>query len=264
MKYILIFGFVLHFSLLGHTQGSHTSTSVDSNFYIYLAMGQSNMAGRGEVTEKYAQMEHDRVVMLDKSENWVRASHPVHFDKPAVIGVGPALSFGIRMARKHKNQKIGLVPCAVGGTSIQHWKPGAYDDRTDTHPWDDAEVRIREAMKHGVVKGVIWHQGESDTSPEKAARYLEDLRDLIERLRELTQNPQLPVVVGELGRYKEVYQSINQVLQEVPDSIPFTAVASSSGLKPMSDGVHFESKSAHRLGKRMAKQMWYLEKSAGR
>lgn len=261
MKYLFILSFLLHFSLPGHTQTTQVLASVDSNFHIYLALGQSNMAGRGEVTDKYATMGHDRVWMMDQNEEWVMARHPVHFDKPAVVGVGPSLSFGIFMAKKQKGKRIGLVPCAVGGTSIQHWKPGAYDDRTDTHPWDDAEKRMREAMKSGVVKGVIWHQGESDTSPDRAARYLDDLKDLIHRLRKLTGNPHLPVVVGELGQYRPVYQSINTVLAQVPDAIPYTAVAPSKRLKAMSDGTHLDSKSAHKMGLRMAKQMWKLQKT---
>lgn len=261
MKYILISGFLLLTSQSGFSQ-TPNSTSVDSNFYIYLALGQSNMAGRGEITDKYAGMKHPRVFMMDKNQDWVQAHHPVHFDKPAVVGVGPSLSFGIKMAGIHPDQKIGLLPCAVGGTSIQHWKPGAYDDRTDTHPWDDAEERIREAMKSGVIKGVIWHQGESDAAPEKAAHYAQDLADLIQRIRDLVGNPHLPFVAGELGHYKEVYGNINAVLKELPDKVPFTAIASARGLKPKEDGTHFDSRSAHRLGKRMASQMKRLEKTS--
>lgn len=261
MPYLLILCFLFTNCLPGMTQIPADHSSVDSNFYIYLALGQSNMAGRGEISGKYARLQHDRVVMMDQENQWVPARHPVHFDKPKVIGTGPALSFGIKMAQKYRNHKIGLVPCAVGGTSIQHWKPGAYDDRTDTHPWDDAKVRIREAMRHGVIKGVIWHQGESDSAPEKAAHYLEDLRDLIQRLRDLTGNPDLPFVAGELGQYREVYGHINRVLEKLPAAVPYTAVASSRGLKPMADGTHFNSKSSHRLGKRMARQMWLLDQS---
>ena len=261
MKYLLIIQIILVTTFHSHTQSSLPPPTVDSNFYIYLALGQSNMAGRGEVTEKYAEMGHPRLLMMDQDQNWIVAHHPVHFDKPTIVGVGPSLSFGIKMAENHPDQKIGLVPCAVGGTSIQHWKPGAYDDRTDTHPWNDAEVRIRKAMRSGVIKGVIWHQGESDTAPEKAANYAADLSRLIERIRDLVGDPRLPFVAGELGQYKEVYGSINQVLSTIPDSIPYTAVASSKKLKPKDDGVHFDAPSADRLGRRMAKKMKKLEKS---
>lgn len=231
----------------------------DSDFHIYLVMGQSNMAGRGKVEGKFIEKHHSHLWMMDKEGKWVQAKHPVHFDKPTIVGVGPALSFGIKIAKSHRDKKIGLVPTAVGGTSIQHWKPGAYDVNTKTHPWDDAVVQIRKAMKSGVVKGVIWHQGESDAAPEKSAHYLDDLAELIARIRVLTGDPELPFVAGQLGHYKEPYQNINRVLENLPAAIECTAVASARRLKPMEDGVHFDSKSADKLGRRMAKKMLKLE-----
>lgn len=254
-----LLGFLLMTTQPASAQSVTKSESADSSFYIYLVMGQSNMAGRGKVDGRYARMKHRRVFMMDKNQEWVKASHPVHFDKPRVVGVGPALSFGMEMAKTHKRKKIGLVPCAVGGTSIQHWKPGAYDDRTDTHPWDDAVVRIKEAMADGVIKGVIWHQGESDSAPEKAARYFSDLEDLIQRIRALVGDPDLPFVAGELGRYKDQYQNINKVLEQLSGRVSGTAVASSLGLTPLEDGVHFDSKSANLLGRRMAERMKIIE-----
>jgi hypothetical protein len=55
------------------------------------------------------------------------------------------------------------VPCAVGGTSIRLWQPGAYDTKTDTRPYDDMLYRVTQAMLHGTLKGILWHQGESDS-----------------------------------------------------------------------------------------------------
>jgi hypothetical protein len=161
----------------------------------------------------------------------------------------------MEMAKAYPNVKIGLVPCAVGGTSIELWVPGAFDKATDTHPYDDAIARISSAMKYGVIKGVIWHQGEADSSPEKAATYLAKLKELIGRIRALTGNPNLPFVVGELGRYRPEYAIINTELVKLPALIPNTAVASSEGLVHKGDTVHFDSASAEELGKRYAVKM---------
>lgn len=256
---VLLSGFLLMTIQSTSAQSASTPESVDTSFYIYLVMGQSNMAGRGKVEGKYARMKHRRVLMMNKDREWVKARHPVHFDKPAIAGVGPALSFGIEMAKAHKKKRIGLVPTAVGGTSIQLWKPRAYDDKTDTYPWDDAVVHIREAMKEGVIKGVIWHQGESDSSPEKAAHYLEDLKELIQRVHGLVGDSSLPFVAGELGQYKDQYQNINKVVDKLSQEVSFTAVASSDGMTPKDDGVHFDSRSADLMGRRMAEKMQELE-----
>ena len=245
--------------ILNGTAYGQKSTKMDPNLEIYLLMGQSNMAGRGKITDDYASVSNPKVVMLNKANEWVTATHPVHFDKP-VAGVGPGLAFGLAMANGTPGKKIGLIPCAVGGTSINKWQPGAFDKATNTHPWDDAEKRIKEGMKSGVIKGVIWHQGEGDSNPDSAKVYMERLVTLIERVRKEVNNDKLPFVAGELGRYKPNYQLINDVIAHLPEKVPYTAVVSSNALIHNGDVTHFDSQSADELGKRYAKAMLLLNK----
>ncbi len=174
--------------------------------------------------------------------------------------LGPGLSFGIEMAKKNHGHKIGLIPCAVGGTSINTWKPGGFDEATKTHPCDDMMVRLKEAQKYGVIKGMIWLQGESDSNPEKAKDHLATLEELINRIRTVANNPSLPFVAGELGRYKEQYQHINNELVKLPIRVANTAVASSKGFTDKGDGIHFNAASAEKCGKRFAKEMKRLQK----
>lgn len=236
-----------------------TCTQPDPNFHIYLLMGQSNMAGRGAVTESLKEVGNDRILMLNAQGAWVPAKHPLHFDKPAVVGVGPGLSFGVTMAEANPHVRIGLVPCAVGGTSITRWQPGAYDEPTGTHPYDDAVKRIENAMRCGVVKGMLWHQGESDSNAADAFFYLRKLSELIGRIRTLTAQPDLPVVAGELGQFKEVYKTINTQLQKISSEVPHTALATSEGLTDKGDLTHFDGVSADEYGRRYAAQMLYLQ-----
>lgn len=238
---------------------ANAQKKADPDFHIYILMGQSNMAGRGEITGEFKNESHSRVLMLNENNQWVVAKHPLHFDKPPVIGVGPGLSFGIKMAEKNPGTKIGLVPTAVGGTSIDLWKPGAFDEKTKTHPYDDALVRIKEAMKSGVIKGVLWHQGEADKDPSDASQYVSKLTTLIERIRTEVNNPDLPFVTGELGRYITTSENINKELAKASDKIPYTAVASSEGLMHKGDGTHFDSPSASKLGERYARQMQEIQ-----
>lgn len=234
--------------------------TVDSNFHIYLLMGQSNMAGRGKVTEKFKAAPDTNILSLDKHGKWIIAKHPLHFDK-AIAGVGPGLKFAEGML-KHadKEVKIGLVPCAVGGTSINKWKTGAYDHQTHTHPYDDAIVRIKQAMQRGVIKGVIWHQGESDQN--NVGNYLPKLEKLIRDIRSLVQNPNLPFVVGELGQYNDAYRAMNVEIRKVKTQVPITAIVSTKGLRDIGDHTHFDSASATKLGKRYAKAMKTLLKTS--
>ena len=254
---------VFLFLLVMGAAGPAKSQVADAKFDLYILMGQSNMAGRGLITPEIAAEHSDHVYVYTKDQHWVVAKHPLHFDKPLVAGVGPGLTFGIVMANAY-NLKTGLIPCAVGGTPIAHWEPGTFDTRSNTHPYDDAIDRIKAAMKYGTIKGVIWHQGEGDSKPDNAKAYLEKLAVLIHRIREIVGNPNLPFVSGELGRYRDSYQQINKVLEQLPALVPYTAVASSEGLVDKGDSTHFDGHSAQEMGRRMAVQMLKLQAKKGR
>lgn len=231
----------------------------DPNFGLYILAGQSNMAGRGTVEGAYQTAGNDKVLMLTKEGKWVRAKHPLHFDKPTA-GVGPGLEFGVQMAKADPKVKIGLIPVAVGGSPIESWLPGALDKATGTHPYDDAVERIKLAMQSGVIKGIIWHQGESNSGrPEQVKAYLEQLKELITRFRKLVGNDNLPVVVGELGRYAP-FGNINDEINKLPAALPNTAVATTENLVHKGDNLHFDSPSADEFGRRYAAKMLILQK----
>ena len=253
--------------LAGLGQGARAQTPAacptpDPNFHIYLLLGQSNMAGRGPITPELAAVGNARVFMLNAVGEWVPAKNPVHFDKPKLAGVGPGLSFGVAMAEASPNVRIGLVPCAVGGTAIRYWQPGAYDEATKTHPYDDAVLRIQNAMRCGVVRGMLWHQGEADSNPTAAATYLPKLTELIGRVRMLVGQPALPVVAGELGRFKDNSLNFNAQLLTLPTLVPYSAVVTSENLTDKGDQTHFDGASADELGRRYAMKMQALEAAA--
>ncbi len=104
---------------------------------MFLLVGQSNMAGRGKVSEE-DQKPRERVLMLSKEAKWVPAVDPLHFDKPGIAGVGLGRSFGLEIAKAHPDITVGLIPCAVGGSPISSWEPGQFYKPTNSHPYDDA------------------------------------------------------------------------------------------------------------------------------
>ncbi|MDF7809513.1 sialate O-acetylesterase [Pontiellaceae bacterium B12219] len=229
----------------------------DKPMDLYLLIGQSNMAGRGPVEEQDQEI-HPRVLTLNKQNEWVPAVDPIHFDKKGA-GVGPGRSFGLEMAKHDPSVTIGLIPCAVGGTSISYWVPGAEHAKTKTYPYDDMLVRVRAAQERGTLKGIIWHQGESDG--RRTSKYMGRLAELIDRLRNEFNDPELPFVAGLVemdDRDGKEPRAINRVIIELPTVVPHTAVASSEGLTTQ-DGTHFDSGSARELGKRFAEQMIQLQ-----
>jgi len=104
----------------------------DPHFHLYLLIGQSNMAGRGEVGPQDREI-HPRVLALSKEGEWVPAIDPIHFDKP-IAGVGPGRTFGKTMAAHDPSVRIGLIPCAVGGSPISTWQHSGFWEQTGTTP----------------------------------------------------------------------------------------------------------------------------------
>jgi hypothetical protein len=202
--------------------------------------------------------------MLNKDGAWVPATDPLHFDKPSAVGVGPGLAFGKAMADANPQAKIGLIPCAVGGTAISLWTPGKLDPVTKSHPYDDAVRRVKLAQKDGVLKGILWHQGEADRGAEAVKRYAERLTELIERLRKELNAPDVPFVAAELGPLKEQDREanarFNEVVQGLAKTVKRYACVSAAGLTHRGDQLHFDTASARELGKRYAAAMLELQR----
>lgn len=228
---------------------------------LYLLIGQSNMAGRGQV-EAQDQKKPKRVLALNKENQWVPAVDPIHFDKKSA-GVSLGRTFGIMMAEQDRNATIGLIPCAVGGTSIRKWQPGEQDPKTKAYPYDDMLTRLRIAMKSGTVKGILWHQGESDGG--RARIYEDSLKELIQRVRAECGNSEIPFVIGQLGQFEERPWSAGRIKidaahQAVASEVPNCVFVTSEGLKDKGDLTHFSAEALREFGGRYAMKMIELQK----
>jgi hypothetical protein len=242
-----------------------TPPPAKDKFHLFLLVGQSNMAGRG-VVEAQDQTPHPRVLMLSKEGRWVPAVDPLHFDKPSA-GVGIGKTFGQILAEANPGVTIGLIPCAVGGSPIDTWKPGVFYPATKSHPWDDMAKRAALALPAGTLKGILWHQGESDSLPELAPAYEAKLHDFIGRLRQEVKAPEIPFIAGQMGKFDDMPWTpekiiVDRVHQELPKKMPHTAFVGSEGLKHKGDKIHFDAASYRELGKRYATA--YLDMTARR
>ena len=227
-------------------------------FHVYLLMGQSNMAGRGRMTDEDRQPV-DRVWMMDKLDRWVPAAHPLHFDKPTIAGVGLGLPFAGRMCQQDPNVQIGLIPCAFGGTPLSRWTKGG-------DLYENAVRRAKLAIRDGTLKGTLWHQGESDSRlPENANTYAVRLAKMINDLRADLESADLPFVAGRLGEFYlrakggSLAGTVDAALRDLPDQVKQTGCASAEGLDDKGDKVHFSADALRELGKRYADQMIRLQ-----
>lgn len=234
------------------------------SLHVFLLVGQSNMAGRGKVEPQDLEV-HPRILMLNKAGDWVPAVDPLHFDKPGIVGVGLGKTFARDYAAAHPEVTIGLVPCAVGGSPIAAWEPGAYHPSTKTHPWDDMLPRARKALQAGTLKGILWHQGEGDSRTGPAEIYEQKLHALIARLRTALDAEDVPFIVGQMGQFAERPWSeakllVDKAHRTLPDQISHTAFVSSDGLNHKGDEIHFDSAAYRELGHRYFKA-WQAEQS---
>jgi hypothetical protein len=236
------------------------------NFWIFIMAGQSNMAGRG-VVEPQDTVPNPRILAMNLQDKWGVAKEPLHLYQPKVTGMDAGLSFARELLKQVGDSiTIGLVPTAGGGSSIQYWMNDSIFN--GVHLWSNFRDKTGTAMKYGVVKGILWHQGESDAFPAKIPVYKEKVETVLTRFRTFIGDDSLPIIMGELGSYTRPplrakrWAEINEIIKTVPNDLKNCYVVPTSDLTCNPDYIHFNNKSQRILGKRYADK--YLQISSGK
>lgn len=217
--------------------------------HSFLMAGQSNMAGRGFLTE-VPQIFDEQIKML-RNGRWQPMVEPVNYDR-STSGISLAASFAAAWRIKHKEEEIGLIPCAEGGASLDEWA-------VDGALFDHAVSQARLAQRSSTLSGILWHQGEADCFPERAAQYEEKLAVIVAALREALDAPAIPLIIGGLcdfltegmfGAYFKDYPLVNQALQHFAETQPDCYFVTAAGLSANPDGVHINAVSQRIFGLR--------------
>ena len=222
--------------------------------HSFLLIGQSNMAGRGDIVEAIpVNTDHIKVM---RNGRWLRMFRPVNPDR-SFAGVSLAESFAEAYANKY-GVDVGLIPCADGGTSLNQWQPGSI-------LLDNAVYQARLASRTSTIAGILWHQGESDVAPGRRETYAERFTVMANALRDALELWDVPLLVGGLGDYltnymvlkdgvetfpERDYPLVNAQLQTLAATLPRTGFVSAEGLTPKADNLHFDAKSLHAFGLR--------------
>lgn len=218
-----------------------------------LMLGQSNMAGRGDMGE-VKPIRNPLCYML-RMGRWQPMCEPVNPDRGIFegrfrSGISLAASFADEYAR-HFQSPVGLIPCADGGTSLDEWMPGQL-------LYDHAVMQTKLALRTSQLKAILWHQGESDClCDETVTAYREKFLRMIAQLRKDLGAENVPVILGELPQQMGANwktggreQQMNAVLRQLAKEVPNCAIASSVGLSMKADGAHFDSPACREFGKR--------------
>ncbi|KAH7523671.1 hypothetical protein FEM48_Zijuj06G0036600 [Ziziphus jujuba var. spinosa] len=187
------------------SQQEEEEAAAAAHKHIFILAGQSNMAGRGGVLDNNATDEltwnefvpkecqpNPSILRFSANLAWVEAREPLHadIDVKKVNGIGPGMPFAHELlAKEPKYGVIGLVPCAIGGTTIDEWAKG-------TPLYNQMVRRARTSLVGGGrIRGLLWMQGESDTNTlPDAEAYKPKLEKFFNDVRFDMMSPMLPIV----------------------------------------------------------------------
>ena len=250
----------------------------DPNFYIYLCFGQSNMEGQGAIQDQDLTVDSRFKVFqaLDCPNlgrikaTWYTATPPTC---QCYSKLSPADYFGRTMvAYLPDSISVGIINVAVGGCDIRLFDEDLYRDydSTYTEDWFRAKVKDYEgnpyqylinlaklAQQDGVIKGILLHQGETNTGQELWPSYVRKIySDMLSDLS--LEADSVPLLAGEvLSAGENCCSSMNAIIDRLSETIPTAHVISSKGCSGQ-DTAHFDSEGYRILGRRYAVQMLSL------
>lgn len=244
------------------------SCNCKEEYDVYLLIGQSNCAGRGYFIEGDTSNVLDGVWLLNDALLPEPAKAPlnrysnIRKDMGSQL-IGPGMGFGPAMHQK-TGHKVLLVQNARGGSALASWQPGG-DGKVSY--LDSALVRTIPALKHGKLKGIVWHQGETDITNGTAGEiYVKRFAAMISELKHrLDVDEDVPVIVGEVGQWawedSTKIEAFNHcTLDTLTKVVPNCHKVSSDGLgcrTPEDPGdPHFNRDANIELGRRYAEAMY--------
>lgn len=270
------------------SQSTRFASTPDPNFHIYICIGQSNMEGAAKPEEQDYAWTNERFKVMAavdfpahtanyrgegrKKYEWDVAVPPLC--RP-YSGLTPADYFGRTMVENTPDSiKIGVVHVAVGGARIEHLFK-EYDPKTvvnepdwfrglmssyDNIPYVRVLDCALRASHDGVIKGILLHQGCSNTGdPEWADKVNKVYHDLLNDLH--LDEAECPLYAGEVVSegVGGVCAAMNKQIRELPLTIPTSRVISADGLPCAGDHLHFNAEGYRELGRRYATAVMQYE-----
>lgn len=252
----------------------------DQNFYVFLCFGQSNMEGAAKPEPQDMEGVSDRFLMMAgvddagrgrKMGEWYKALPPLCREN---TGLTPADYFGRTLTeRLPENVRVGVINVAIGGCHIDLFMrdsvasyikkaPGWMKGMLEAYgndPYARLLTLARKAQKDGVIKGVLLHQGESNTGDPRWADKVKAVYDRL--LGDLQLKPEeVPLLAGEVVRADGEGQCIqmNRQIDELPKTLHTAQVISSEGCTNAADKLHFDAEGYRELGRRYGEKMLAL------
>lgn len=268
---------LLIFSMLFLLSG--TAFPQDPDFYVFLSFGQSNMEGNAkfEVQDTTVDKRFRVLAAVDcpnlgrTKGSWYKAVPPL---SRCFTGLTPADYFGRTLvANLPEHIRVGIINVSVGGCKIELFDKDNYQsymatapgwlknmvDEYDGNPYARLIEMARLAQKDGVIKGILLHQGESNTGDSEWPGKVKIVYDNL--IKDLNLNAEtVPLLAGEVVHEDQGGKcaSMNTIIATLPETIPNSYVISSKGCTDAADNLHFDAEGYRKLGKRYAYKMLTL------
>lgn len=250
--------------------------SQDTNFFVFLCFGQSNMESGGRMEEIDQTVDKRFQVLADfdapkrgwKKGQWYDAVPPL-----AAKGSGICLVdyFGRTMvACLPENIRVGVIKVSVPGCKVELFGKDTYTNYSataqswmknlimayDGNPYQYLVDLAKQAQKDGVIKGILLHQGESNPNDKEWPNNVKGIYDnLIKDLN--LKAEEVPFLAGETvnADQKGACAGFNKIMAELPKTLPNSFVISSAGCACNPDRMHFNAAGSRELGKRYGETM---------
>jgi lysophospholipase L1-like esterase len=259
---------------------ANASADPDPNFYIFLCFGQSNMEGfpgvepqdKATVDKRFQVLAAVDFPTLGRTKgNWYEAVPPLCRGR---TGLCPADYFGRTVvANLPEKIRVGVVNVSVAGCKIELFDKDNYQTYAATAaPWMKNIIKeysgnpyahlvevAKLAQKEGVIKGILLHQGESNTNDKQWPSKVKAIYDNL--MKDLNLKAEsVPLLAGELVNADQqgACASMNSIIAELPKTMPNSYVISSKGCTSRPDHLHFSPAGYRELGRRYAVQMLSL------
>jgi len=250
--------------------------SKDTNFWIFLCFGQSNMESGGKMDDADRTVDKRFQVMADEDSakrGWKRGSWYDAVPPLAARGSGICMIdyFGRTMVSNlPPNIRVGVIKVSIPGCKIELFQKDIFTNYLATvQPWMLNYVKTyngnpyqylvdmgKLAQKDGVIKGFLLHQGESNPGDKEWPNKVKGIYDNL--VKDLDLNPkETPFLAGETVNADQqgACAGFNKIMADLPATLPNSFVVSSAGCTCNSDHMHFNSAGSREFGKRYGEKM---------
>lgn len=259
--------------------GAKAVADPDTNFWVFLCFGQSNMESGGRMDQQDRTVDPRFQVMADADSarrgwqkgHWYAAVPPLSARGSGICMID---YFGREMVSNlPPNIRVGVIKVSIPGCKIELFQKDIYTNYVATvQPWMINYIKDyggnpyqylvdmgKLAQKDGVIKGILLHQGESNPNDHEWPNKVKGIYDNL--IKDLNLNPkEVPLLSGELVNADQqgVCAAFNKIMAELPNTLPNSYVVSSAGCTCNPDHMHFNSAGSREFGTRYGDKMLSL------